>query len=177
MTPAQAIMDLRKRHGRQAIADAAGVTDGMVGHWSHGRHIPGVEHAVRIDELLGARGLVDAVRAARSRACKVCPRVFVTTERSSQNLYCSKACKKKAARDRSQVFRDSLSHRRAARLAGGLRAARASNARLRGAIDALCAVCPEGPVVCGNGECPAHLVTRHACVVEGCVIDHRRNAA
>lgn len=172
-----AFAELRKRHSRQAIAQAAGVTSGMVNHWEHGTHVPGVERAVRIDELLGARGLIEAVTAARTRTCKVCPRAFVTTERSAKSLYCSRDCKRKANTKANRVFRTTSTHRHAMRLTMRLRSARASNVRLRTAIDGICAPCPEGPVVCGNGECAAHEVTRRVCVVKGCTVNHRRNAA
>jgi hypothetical protein len=176
---AQAVKALAARHTAKTIGDAAGVSPQMVYHWLKRGQVPDIERAVRIDEALGAPGLVAAVTKARTRACGRCSEPFLTRGKATKSLYCSTQCRAAVHREGQRRFYASLEPSRQRHinlLTSQLRTERMYRKRLRDVVDGFCAICPEG-AVCGNGECPGHGVTRVPCVVGGCPVKHRRTAA
>jgi hypothetical protein len=191
---AQAVKALAARHTARTIGEAAGVSPQMVYHWLKRGQVPDIERAVRIDEALGAPGLVAAVTKARTRRCarrweetapdgtvtkKRCRKTFLTRGKATVTKYCSTQCRAAVHREGQRRFYASLEPSRQRHinlLTSQLRTERMYRKRLRDVVDGFCAICPEG-AVCGNGECPGHGVTRVPCVVGGCPVKHRRTAA
>lgn len=176
MTPAEAMLELGRRHLAKDVAAAAGVSDEVVWRWRTGRWTPSIEQAQLLDEALGAAQLVAAVRKARTRSCQLCGSTFLTKGRASIRLYCGDLCMQRAHREQKKASRARRNATRLEDVSRQLAIVRRAHKELRSDADEMCAQCVEGGLTCGLGACPLHRSTKALCIAKGCVVDHRKTA-
>jgi endogenous inhibitor of DNA gyrase (YacG/DUF329 family) len=162
------VFRLNQKHGQRAVAAAASVTKTMASRWAQGVYLPSLEQAHLLDERIGALGLVEAVKQARTRHCPRCGTAFVTKAGNARATYCDRKCRDAVRREKWNEVREVFHRSDLIKVTRQLGVAKQNEATLQGILDEFCRMCPEGESVCGNGTCPGHKKTRHICVVSGC---------
>lgn len=79
---------------RKAVAEAAGCEKSSVSNYALGLHLPQVERAVRLAEVLDWPKLAEIVVKARHRTCDVCGKTFTDNGNGGlSSRTCSHACR------------------------------------------------------------------------------------
>lgn len=85
----------RRGMGNPELERLVGATNGRAWNWRNGNHLPTLENARRLADVLGNEYLYRSVMATRTKTCLIegCGATFVDASRRTNGRYCSSRCR------------------------------------------------------------------------------------